>query len=386
MNIGVKVLRRWGDGMRGLFRVLFVMAVVVVGSTGQAEVDVLRLLIWEGHAPREHVASFERLFVGERGRPVRLDISYVRGSDDFYAAIRGKRVDVVMMTHHHFNDERFNYIKHGLLLPLDLANIPNFKHLTPSLQEAPHVKHEGSVYAVPVSQGPYGLVYNTERVAEPPTSWNALWDPRFKGAYVIGENEYVYNASITALALGYPRESISSYKTLNNPVFKRKLRELAVNAHAFWRGVDKAEDLAGQSLATSWGDSLQALLKQGERWEMAEPSEGAPSWVDNYAITWALADRPELKVVAETYINSVLSPQFQLNHIVRQLSLSPVITNIGDDLTQAEASRVAPYMAGGADGGRILQCTYSRRDRNGLKLLWREAMRGLPVPAEGRGE
>jgi hypothetical protein len=38
-----------------------------------------------------------------------------------------------MMTHHHYKDERFNSIQNKLLLPLDLNNVPNFKHVLPAL-------------------------------------------------------------------------------------------------------------------------------------------------------------------------------------------------------------------------------------------------------------
>jgi spermidine/putrescine-binding protein len=345
-----------------------------VGLPSQAGEEVLRLLIWEGHAPSEHVASFEQRIAAAHQRTVRLQFTYVVESDDFYKAIRAKQADVVMMTHHLFNDERFNYIRKGLLLPLDLDHIPNFRQLKPALQQAEHVSTEGRVYAVPVSQGPYGLAYNGALVGEAPTSWNALWEPRFKGEYVVAENEYIYNAQITALALGYPRESINSYDALNNPRFKRKLRELALNAHSFWHGIDRPENLNGRMLATAWGDSLPPLIRQGQPWQMADPSEGTPCWIDNYAITWALADKPFLKAVAEEYINGLLSQAYQRDHIRGELGLTPVIGRADDPAAGRPALR---------DRNRILQQPFSTRDRNGLKLLWREAMRGLAYAKEG---
>jgi spermidine/putrescine-binding protein len=341
--------------------------------------NVLRLLIWEGHAPKQHIEEFETQIKAKHGREVELKVTYVVGSDDFYSAIRSGRIDMVMMTHHHYKDKRFNYIKNDLLLPLDLKNIPNFEHVIPALQKAKHLYSNGKVYASPVSQGPYGLAYNTALLKDEPRSWNILWDPRFKGKYVIGANEYIYNANITALALGYPRESISSYEALNSKKFKDKLRQLAVNAHSFWIGVDKPDDLAGMTLATSWGDSMGPLKKRGEPWKIAEPTEGMPCWIDNYAITWALADKPFLKKVAEEYINGLLSTDYQVEHIMRHMSLTPIITNIGDLLTAEEKERFHIGTPNFFARNRILQHTYSRRDRNGLKLLWEEAMEGINI-------
>ncbi len=179
--------------------------------------EVLRLLIWDGHAPKQHVEEFEKKIEAKYGRKVKLKIAYVVGSDDFYDPVRDRSVDMVMMTHHHFQDERFNYIQNKLLLPLNLKNIPNFKHAISALQKAEHLYSDGKVYASPVSQGPYGLAYNTALLEDEPQSWNILWDPRFKGKYVIGANEYIYNANITALAF---QTSLKRIEFCDTPIHK----------------------------------------------------------------------------------------------------------------------------------------------------------------------
>jgi spermidine/putrescine-binding protein len=379
--VGLFYMRR-----NGLYKGLLSSRLRVVGGlflwgilkpSLSAETDVIRLHIWEGHAPKQFVEDFEKRIEVQYGRPVKLEFSYVEGSDDFYNVVRDRSVDVVMMTHHLYRDERFKFIQNQLVLPLDLENIPNFKQVIPALQTAKHLLSDGKVYAVPVSQGPYGLVYNEDLLESAPRSWNILWDPKFKGEYVLGANEYIYNANITALALGYPREAISRYDALNNPEFKQKFRELAVNAHSFWVGVDKPENLRGRPLALSWGDSLGPLKTLGENWKMAEPAEGMPCWIDNYAITWSLKDKPFLKKVAEEYINELLSADYQVGHIMRYMSLTPITTDIDALLTLDEKKRLRVGTPHFFDKNRILQSTYSQRDRNGLKLLWDEAMRGV---------
>ena len=345
----------------------------------KAEPEVLRLLIWEGHAPDAWIKRFEKHVENRHGRSVKLHITYVKGGEEFYDAIRDRAVDVVMMTHHAYKDERFKYIQNQLLLPIDLQNIPNFKHVIPAIRKGEYLLSEGKVYAVPVSQGPYGLAYNTALLENEPQSWNIFWDPQFKQQYVLGANEYIYNVNITALALGYPHERIGSYDALNNPEFKKKLRSLVVNAHSFWIGVDKPDNLAGRPLAVSWGDSLGPLKARGEQWKIAEPAEGTVCWVDNYAITWALQDKPFLKTVAEEYINELLTTYYQVGHILRHMSLTPVITNIGDLLTPYEAGRLKLGVPNFYERNRILQRTYSHRDRNGMKLLWDEATQGIAM-------
>ncbi len=358
---------------------LCVVLLLIPPLSAFGEEEELRLLIWEGHAPKQYVQEFEEHINKTYNRKIKLTIKYVVSSDDFYNSVRGRSVDIVMMTHHLFKDERFKYIKNNFILPLDLKNIPNFKHVIPALQKAEHLYSNGQIYASPVSQGPYGLAYNAELLKEEPQSWKILWDPRFRGKYVIGANEYIYNANITALALGYPQEVINSYDKLNNKVFKEKLKQLAVNAHSFWIGVDKADALSDKTLATSWGDSLGPLNRRGEFWKMAEPAEGMPCWIDNYAITWALADKPFLKKIAEEYINGLLSTDYQVEHIVRKMSLAPIITNIDSLLTPEEKKRIHIGTPNFFDKNRILEPTYSKRDRNGLALLWSQAMEGIQI-------
>ena len=359
---------------------------LLMAESIKAEPDVLRFLIWEGHAPAAWIKQFEKRTESRYGRPVKLKITYVEADEEFYDAIRDRAVDVVMMTHYEYKDERFNYILNRLLLPITLGNIPNFKNVIPALQKAEYLLNEGQVYAVPVSQGPYGLAYNTALMEAEPRSWNIFWDPRFKGQYVIGANECIYAANITALALGYPRDRISNYDALNNPEFKKKLRALAVNAHSFWIGVDKPDNLAGRPLAISWGDSLGPLKARGEPWKMAEPAEGTVCWIDNYAIAWALKDKPFLKKVAEEYINELLSTGYQVGHIMRAMSLTPITTNIVNLLTPEEMSRLNLGVPNFFEKNRIFQTSYSLRDRNGMRLLWNEAMQGIVVTGATSGK
>ncbi len=355
---------------------LLTLSLLVLPILTCAEDNILRLLVWEGYAPEEYVQEFETQIEEKYGRKVKLQVSYVDGPEDFFAPVRQKNVDLVTLTHHYFKDERFDYIEKGMLLPIEIQNLSNFKAVIPALQKADFLSQSGNLYGVPVGQGPYGLAYSVEKAKIAPESWQALWSPEYRGKYVLGGNEYLYNISMTALAWGYPAEALSNYDMLNNMDFKEKLRELAMNAHSFWIGIDTPDDLAGKSLATVWGDSLGKLKKQGEVWELAEPREGTLSWIDSYAITWALADKPFLKKVAEEWINRLLEPDYQADHIVREVGIVSTTTNIAPRLTAREKEKLHIGTPDFFKDNRILLPTFSNRDRNGFMLLWKEAMQG----------
>ena len=67
---------------------------------------------------------------------------------------------------------------------------------------------------------------------------------------------------------------------------------------------------------------------------------------------------------------------------MRYMSLTPIITNIDDLLTAEEKKRLHVGTPNFFDENRILQHTYSQRDRNGIKLLWEEAVKGIVVEKE----
>jgi spermidine/putrescine transport system substrate-binding protein len=239
---------------------------------------------------------------------------------------------------------------------------------------------DGKVYGIPVANGPYGLAYNTEKFEEAPKSWDIFWDPAHKKKYTVGSHEYLYNVGITALAMGYPRDCLSKYDKLNNPEFKNRLKQLAANAKSMWIGVDKPDDLFGLDMASSWGDSLSALKRRGEIWKMAEPKEGTLWWIDEYAMTWALSDKPFKKKLAEEWINQSLTTDFQVRHLVREVGIYPVISNIADLLTEEEKKKIKPGSKPGSfTKTRILQNVHSQRNRNGLKALWEAAKKGISV-------
>lgn len=336
--------------------------------------DTLKVLLWEGYGPDYFIKEFEEEIFRKYNRIITVKVTFVAGADYFYDPVRDKSVDLVSLSHHALKDARFGYIEKALIVPFDLEHIPNFQNIIPEFKTAEYHLYDGMVFGVPVANGPYGLGYNSDKISETPNSWEVLWDPNLVDDYSIGLHEYLYNVNITALVLGYPIESLGNYDLLNNPEFKAKLNNLALNAHTLWVGVDKPEDLIGHSAAACWGDSFSSLRLEGENWKMAQPKEGTMWWIDDFALTWSLADKPFLKIVAEEFVNKSLSSEFQIDHLIREVGIYPVITDIDDKLTQDEIDKIQSESSDVSGSHRILQSTYSIRDRNGLKMLWDEAM------------
>lgn len=336
--------------------------------------ETLRILSWEAYMPLKFQQKLIKMAKDKHGIDLELEIKFVNGNEDFFPALRDNTADIITPSHNVPRDSRYQLIKHRLVIPLNIQNIPNYKNVDPSLQKAGYCTEGSSIYGVPVARGPYGLVYNTALVSEPPKSWNILWDQKFKNKYAIGKFQYEENIFSAALAMGFSQDDISNYKKLNTPEFQDKLKQLVSNAHGFWEGVDKPEDLKGLSLATAWGDSLNGLKKMGEIWKIAEPSEGTTAWVDNFMISHSLEKKPKLKLIAEDLFNIILSDEYQI-YVAREIGSTPIVTTIIDKLTQDEIERFHLNDPDFYKNNRILWPTLSKIERKGLKRLWDKAMK-----------
>ena len=194
-----------------------------------------------------------------------------------------------------------------MLLPLDLNNIPNYKHLIPAMQFSRDATVYGQVYTVPMVHGPYALIYQKQPGKKAPDSWMALWQPEYQGRYAISYDYFEVNVYITALALGVPVDRLTDIETLKRFNVDDALNRLVKNAKNLWKGVDRVTDLEGSTLATSWGFSLPELNRQGKNWHMAEPKEGVTGWVDGHSLVHTLEGKPKLKQIAEEWINFTIS-------------------------------------------------------------------------------
>lgn len=345
------------------------------GAPAGAGQMTLRMLIWEGYAPETLQQEFIEEVKNKHGIDLTFDVAFCTGNDDFFPALRDDKADIISPSHNVPKDKRFKLIKLKLVLPLDLGLIPNYTNLLPALLKADYCTQDGKVYAVPHVRGPYGLAYNTNIVKQEPDTWNVLWDPAYKGQYAIGgKDQYEHNVSATALALGIPAGKIYDYKTINTPEMQDKLAQLAMNAKSMWEGVDDAKTLKGLALAAVWGFSFPELKQMGETWRIAEPKEGTTGWVDNFMLSSSLAGQPEKSKIAHEWLNFVLSDAYQV-YDIRGLACAPVTTTVNAKLTPEEISQFHLDDPSHFGKNRILWQVLDKKDRNGLKRLWDNALK-----------
>lgn len=183
----------------------------------------------------------------------------------------------------------------GLLQPMDESKIPSLKDIHP-------VAADPERYWVAELVSMTGIAYNTEKVKNPPTSWNDLWDPQYEGRVAIsdvaGTAGYQFLVQTARLNGGS--------ETDIDPGFTA-LQKLKPNLAAIYKTPDEMSRLlsSGEAWLGPWyADRLSSLKRDGAPVAFVTPEEGA------IAVLSAMCIPKGTKVLdlAHDYIDYQLSP------------------------------------------------------------------------------
>lgn len=182
----------------------------------------------------------------------------------------------------------------GMWQPIDPAGVPNMSHVLPKYVRPDKL-------AVGYQSTLMGLLYNTKRVKQPPTSWSALWDPKYKD----GVTFFDYDWAPVVLAA---REHGGGEKQMD-PGFKL-WSDKASQIKALAASNDQLQSLmvSGQARLALWYAQIAHGWKQdGAPVDFAIPKEGAVAFPVYLSLVSNLS--PKQKKAAQDIINLLLSPE-----------------------------------------------------------------------------
>jgi putative spermidine/putrescine transport system substrate-binding protein len=286
--------------VRGLKTILRGAALAAGLWANMASAETLRVLAWDGYADPDWVKEFTK----DTG--IDVSVVFIGSDDEIWAKIKGsegKDFDVMAVN----TAQLQRYIDANLVTPWDLSNIPNQKEVLPRFRDLAAIKGEtrdGKVYGIPFCFDSIGLIYDTDKVKQAPTSWTVLWDPQYRGKVLAYDNGE-HNFSFTALTLGIKDPFHLSADQLEK--VKSKLVDFKKDVLSFYTTADEAQQIyQNNDVALIWANygqqQLKALQKVGAHVAYVNPSEGALSWLDNWAMTSGVKD----KAAAEKWVNFLL--------------------------------------------------------------------------------
>ena len=167
--------------------------------------------------------------------------------------------------------------------PVDYDQLPNTKeHIGEQYFEAMEAFDPGNQYAVPYFWGTVGILYNTNMVDDPVTSWDILWNPKYKGEILMQDS--VRDAfMIPMIRNGF---SINTVDPAEIEIATQDLIAQSPLVQAYV--VDQVRDkMIGNEAALGVIYSGEALYCQWENpdLEYVVPDEGSLVWFDSWVIT-----------------------------------------------------------------------------------------------------
>jgi spermidine/putrescine-binding protein len=280
------------------------LALVLLAGSCAKKTPTLNLLVWEGYADPSFVKSFEEQ------HHCKVTASYMGSSDELMAKLRGGSAgnyDVISPS----SDVATSIAAGNLAAPLDLAKIPTYNQLSPQLTNLPLVRVAGQVYGVPFMWGPDPLIYDTTVFANPPDSWNVLWDQKYKGRISVWDDlSTVYMA---AQVLGYDKPDPSQLYNLSDEqleAVKKKLLELKPNIRKMWAtGGDLTNLFQNHEIVASMGWPLNTVELKKINFPVGEtiPKENTTGWIDHLMITAG----SENKELAYQFLEYMIEAQTQ---------------------------------------------------------------------------
>lgn len=233
----------------------------------------INIYTWAEYVPADIFDCFGLVY------DVKVNVDYFSSNEELYSKVSlGEGINPYDVIHP--SDYMIGVlIREGLMQALDPARIPNLANLDAGLIEA---YGDTLNYLVPYQMGTQGIVYNTETVKPPPTSWADLWNPEYEGRIVaVDDNRVIIGAAL--LTLGY---DVNDADPDHLAEAKQKLLDLMPNIRAFDSDSPKTPLIAGDvDLGIVWNGEAFLTQTEDPRFEYVFPAEGSIIFYDGMGIS-----------------------------------------------------------------------------------------------------
>ena len=252
------------------------------------EGQTLSIYNWSTYIAEDTVPNFEELC----GVTVNYDI--FDSGETMLARIRqgNPGYDIIVPS----GDTVAIMIREGLLVPLDMAMIPNVANVTEALLDPPY--DPDNEYSLPYQWGTTGIGYNTEVFPDGISSWEDLWNYDGSVAW-LDDPRAMFGVALTIL--GYDANS-------SDPDEIAEARDFLIERGANVTTVagDDGQELLARGevdLAVEYSGDIFALAEECEceTYAYVIPEEGTNLWTDNMAIP-VDAPNAELAMVFMDYV------------------------------------------------------------------------------------
>ncbi len=299
----------------------------------------LNLIAWEGYTQPQWVKPFEQ------ATGCQVNAKYGGSSDEMVTLMRqggGTQYDMVSAS----GDASLRLIKGGDVQPVNVALVPGWKDFIPQLQSPPHNTVAGKHYGVSLQWGPNTLLYNTRSVTPAPTSWSAIYDPRYKGKVTVPDNPIQIADAALYLSSTRPELGIRDPYELTPTQLNAAvslLRSQRPLIKKYWALASDEIDLFKNGdavVGASWPYQTITLQDSGAPVKDLIPSQGATGWAD----TWMLSAHAQHPNCAYKWMAWVSTPRVQAEQAI-SFGETPANTKACPYMDRIQAGACTKYHA-----------------------------------------
>jgi putative spermidine/putrescine transport system substrate-binding protein len=271
----------------------------------------LNLVAWEGYAQPQWVKPFE----AQTGCVVHA--KYAGSSDEMVTLMRqggGTQYDMVSAS----GDASLRLIGGGDVRPMNVNLVPEWKNFIPQLQSPPHNTVGGKHYGISLQWGPNTLLYNTRAVSPAPTSWAAIYSPKYRGAITVPSNPIQIADAALYLSKTNPSLGITDPYELTEAQLNAAanlLRQQRPLIKKYWALASDEIELFKNGdvvIGASWPYQTNTLVADKVPVKDLIPTQGATGWAD----TWMLSTHAKHPNCAYEWVNWVSTPKVQAQQAI----------------------------------------------------------------------
>jgi putative spermidine/putrescine transport system substrate-binding protein len=242
---------------------------------------------------------------------------YAGSSDEMVTLMRqggGSQYDMVSAS----GDASLRLIYGKIVQPVNVKLIPDWKNFIPGLKSPSHNTIKGVHYGVSLQWGPNTLLYNTTKVKPAPTSWSAIYDPKYKGKVTVPDNPIQIADAALYLSKTNTSLGITDPYELNQKQFDAAVALLTKQKRLikkYWSLASDEIDLFKNGdavVGASWPYQTNTLIADKVPVEDLIPKEGATGWAD----TWMLSAKAKHPNCAYMWLKWISTPRVQAQQAI----------------------------------------------------------------------
>src|SRR5256714_3308446 len=277
-------------------------------GTGEGQ---LNLIAWEGSLDNKWVKPFEQ----QTG--CQVNAKYAGSSDEMVSLMKdggGGQYDMVSSS----GDADLRILYAGDAHPVNVKLIPAWKDFFPAFQSPAFNTINGVHYGISLQWGPNVLMYNTKDFKSAPTSWDVIYDAKYKGQVTVPDNPIQIADAAVYLKKHKPSLRINDPYELTQPQFQAAVSLLASQKPL----IKKYWSLASQEifdfkdgngiLGAGWPYQVSTLKAANFPIGTTIPSEAATGWAD----TWMLAAKAPHPNCSYPWMQYISTPKVQAQQAV----------------------------------------------------------------------